>query len=221
MPRPTASIISRMKTTMWEVPELARRRLQVLCSAALAVFCMAAVSDAGPRETMQETIDQVIAVLNDAALDTEQRRESIEKIAYDRFDLYTMSRLVLARSWKQFTPEQREKYVEEFKEYLANNYGGRITRYEQEQVEILGTRDEQRGDVTVQTRIVGGEFDATRVDYRMRKRDGVWRVIDVIIEGISMVSNFRDQFREVLSRGGPEHLLAKLQEKNALGVVEE
>jgi phospholipid transport system substrate-binding protein len=55
----------------------------------------------------------------------------------------------------------------------------------------------------------------------MRQKDGVWRVIDVVIEGISMVSNFRDQFKEVLSRGGPDHLLTKLQEKNALGVVEE
>jgi len=206
---------------MMQRPEPARRRRAAAAAIAAATFCTAAVSGAGPRETMQETIDQVLAVLNDAALDTEQRRASIEQIAYDRFDMYTMSRLVLARSWKQFTPQQREQYVAEFKEYLANNYGGRITRYDQEQVEILGTRDEQRGDVTVQTRIVGGEFDATRIDYRMRQNDGVWRVIDVIIEGISMVSNFRDQFREVLSRGGPAHLLSKLQEKNALGVVEE
>jgi len=221
MPKPTVSTTSRTKTTMKEVPDLARRRLQLACSAALAAFCVASVSDAGPREAMQETIDQVIAVLNDDALDTEERRESIEKIAYDRFDMYTMSRLVLARSWKRFSPEQRERYVAEFKEYLANNYGGRISRYDQEQVEILTTRDEQRGDVTVQTRIVGGEFDGTRIDYRMRQKDGVWRVIDVVIEGISMVSNFRDQFKEVLSRGGPDHLLTKLQEKNALGVVEE
>ena len=221
MQRRMASTISRTRTTMRRVPELARRGIQVACAAAVAVFCIAAVTNTGPRETMQETIDQVIAVLNDAGLDREQRRESIEKIAHDRFDLYTMSRLVLARSWKKFTPEQRELYVTEFKEYLANNYGGRISRYDQEQVEILGTRDEQRGDVTVKTRIVGGEFDATRVDYRMRQKKGVWRVIDVIIEGISMVSNFRDQFKEVLSRGGPDHLLAKLQEKNALGVAEE
>lgn len=206
---------------MRKPPESACRGRAIAVASAAVMFCFAAAADAGPRETMQDTIDQVIAVLNDAALDTEQRRESIEKIAYDRFDMYTMSRLVLARSWKQFTPEQRKQYVVEFKEYLANNYGGRITRYDQEQVEILATRDEQRGDVTVLTRIVGGEFDDTRIDYRMRQRDGAWRVIDVTIEGISMVSNFRDQFREVLSRGGPAHLLAKLQEKNALGVVEE
>ena len=96
----------------------------------------------------------------------------------------------------------------------------RIHGHDQEQVEITGTRKEPRGDVTVHTRIVGGEFENAIVDYRLRKKDGKWRIIDVIIEGISMVSNFRDQFKEVLSRGGPDLLLTKLKEKNALGPVE-
>ena len=188
---------------------------------AMAVLCLGAAAEAGPRETMQDTIDRVLVVLNNPALDTAARLASIEEIAYERFDMYTMSRLVLGRSWKKFSKAQRKDYIAEFKEYLANNYGNRINRYDEETVEILGTRDEPRGDVTVQTRIVGGEFEDARVDYRMRQRDGAWKVIDVIIEGISMVSNFRDQFREVLSRGGPDHLLAKLREKNALGPVEE
>ncbi|MFQ5418207.1 MAG: phospholipid-binding protein MlaC [Myxococcota bacterium] len=175
----------------------------------------------GPREVMQQTIDDVLAALNDPSLDFEGRKAAIEKIAYARFDMYTMSRLVLARSWKKFTPDQREQYISEFKAYLANNYGSRINRYDQEQVEITGTRDEPRGDVTVRTRIVGGEFENAVVDYRLRRRDGEWRVIDVVIEGISMVSNFRDQFKAVLSRGGPEHLLQQLREKNALGPAEE
>jgi phospholipid transport system substrate-binding protein len=174
----------------------------------------------GPREVMQQTIDDVLVVLNDSSLDFDGRTAAIEEIAYDRFDMYTMSRLVLARSWKKFTPDQREQYISEFKTYLANNYGSRINRYDQEQVEITGTRDEPRGDVTVRTRIIGGEFENALVDYRMRQKDGNWHVIDVIIEGISMVSNFRDQFKEVLSRGGPEHLLERLREKNALGPIE-
>ena len=68
--------------------------------------------------------------------------------------------------------------------------------------------------------IIDGNPD-TRWDTAQTMRDGQWFVIDVIIEGISMVSNFRDQFREVLSRGGPEHLIEKLREKNALGVVDD
>lgn len=177
--------------------------------------------ESGPRDAMQQVIDEVLAVLNDESLDKEQRRSAIEDIAYTRFDMKTVSRLVLARSWKKFSPEQREEYMAEFRTYLSNNYSSRIERYEQEQVEIIGTRDEPRGDVTVQTRIVGGEFENALVDYRMRQKEGEWRIIDVIIEGISLVSNFRDQFKEVLSRGGPEHLLSKLREKNALGIVEE
>jgi phospholipid transport system substrate-binding protein len=188
--------------------------------AVLACFAGGAAA-ADPRETMQQTIDQVLAVLSDPERSYEQRLAAIEEIAYARFDMRTMSRLVLGRDWKRFNDEQRDAYLVEFKLYLANNYGDRINRYDQQSVEIVGVRDEPRGDKTVQTRIVGGEFDDARVDYRMRNKSGEWFVIDVVIEGISTVSNFRDQFREVLSRGGPDHLLEKLREKNARGPVKD
>jgi phospholipid transport system substrate-binding protein len=188
--------------------------------ATLAGFAGSAAA-ADPRETMQETIDQVLAVLNDPERNQEQRLAAIEEIAYARFDMRTMSRLVLGRDWKRFSDEQKDEYLAAFKLYLANNYGDRINRYDQQGVEIIGVRDEPRGDKTVQTKIVGGEFDDARVDYRMRNKTGTWLVIDVVIEGISTVSNFRDQFREVLSRGGPDHLLEKLHEKNAKGIVKD
>jgi len=204
------------------IPSRVGRRRAVASVVAILMLLGAQTSGSpiGARETMRLTIDAVLAVLNDPALDAAGRRSAIEKIAYERFDMVTVSRLVLARYWKRFTPEQREQYVSEFKTYLANNYGGRIERYDQEQVEITGVRDEPRGDVTVHTRIVGGEFEDATVDYRLRRKNDEWRIIDVIIEGISMVSNFRDQFKEVLSRGGPDHLVAKLKEKNALGPIE-
>jgi phospholipid transport system substrate-binding protein len=182
-----------------------------------AVAQAAEYSAPEPRAAVQKTIDEVLTVLRADGLNTEQRLGRIEKIAYARFDLRTMSRLILARNWKRFSEKQQEEYVREFKRYLANNYGSRIERYEQEEVEILGERQEPRGDVTVRTRIVGGNFENATVDYRMRKRGGDWKVIDVIIEGISLVSNFRDQFKAVLARGGPEHLLEQLREKNASG----
>jgi phospholipid transport system substrate-binding protein len=195
-------------------------RRGLLLVALIAGFAASAAA-ADPRETMQATIDQVLAVLNDPERNQEQRLAAIEEIAYARFDMRTMSRLVLGRDWKRFSEEQKDEYLAAFKLYLANNYGDRINRYDQQGVEIIGVRDEPRGDKTVQTKIVGGEFDAARVDYRMRNKSGEWLVIDVVIEGISTVSNFRDQFREVLSRGGPAHLLEKLHEKNAEGMVKD
>ena len=126
-----------------------------------------------------------------------------------------MSRLVLAKYWKRFDAEQQREFVEEFRTFLANDYGSRLERYEQADVVVLGERQEPLGDVTVQTKIVGGENDGALVDYRMRNRKGEWRIIDVVIEGISLVANFRDQFREVMSSDGPDRLLEKLREKNA------
>ena len=196
-----------------------RRGLQLVALIATLAGLAGSAAAADPRETMQETIDQVLAVLNDPERNHEQRLTAIEEIAYARFDMRTMSRLVLGRDWKRFSDVQKDEYLKAFKLYLANNYGDRINRYDQQKVEIIGVRDEPRGDKTVQTKIVGGEFDDTRVDYRMRDKSGTWLVIDVVIEGISTVSNFRDQFREVLSRGGPDHLLDVLREKNARGMV--
>jgi len=198
-----------------------RRGMVLVALIATLVGSAGIAAAADPRETMQETIDQVLAVLNDSERNHEQRLAAIEEIAYARFDMRTMSRLVLGRDWKRFSDEQKDEYLTAFKLYLANNYGDRINRYDQQSVEIIGVRDEPRGDKTVQTKIVGGEFDDARVDYRMRNKSGSWLVIDVVIEGISTVSNFRDQFREVLSRGGPAHLLEKLHEKNARGIVKD
>jgi phospholipid transport system substrate-binding protein len=190
------------------------------------VSCLAAAgaraateSEGGARAVIAETVEEVLAVLRDESAPTEDRIRSIEQIVYGRFDLYVMSRLVLARNWKRFSEEQKAEYVEEFRQYLTNSYGSRIERYDQQEVKILGEREEPRGDVVVRTKIMGGEFEGASVDYRLRNRAGGWRVIDVVIEGISMVSNYRDQFKSIVSSGGPELLLEKLREKNAAGMA--
>ena len=166
------------------------------------------------QAVIQKTVDQVLAILGDTSKDAAQRRAEIEALAEERFDFRTMSRLVLARNWKRLSAEEQEEFVAEFQTYLANDYGSRIERYQQEQVEVLGERKEPRGDVTVKTKIVGGENDGALVDYRMRKKDGPWKIIDVVIEGISLVANFRDQFRDVMGRDGPASLIERLREKN-------
>jgi phospholipid transport system substrate-binding protein len=203
-------------------------RVRVAAVAVLVVGCLGATgiraatpSEAGAHAMIDKTVGEVLDVLADKSVSTEKRLQFIEKIVHARFDLQAMSRLVLARNWKRFSKEQQVEYVSEFKTYLSNNYGNRIERYNQEKVEILSARDEPRGDVIVQTKIAGGQFSGALVDYRLRKTAGEWRVIDVVIEGISMVSNFRDQFKAVVSSGGPELLLKKLKEKNAVDPVVE
>ena len=172
-------------------------------------------SSGNARDVVERTAEDVLSVLRDPALSSEQRLKAIEQIVYSTFDLTTMSRYVLARNWKRFSKEQQTEYVAAFKQYLSNNYGGRLGRYDDFGVDIKGSRSESNGHVTVRTVIVGGSFEGAQLDYRLRLADGDWKVIDVKIEGIRMVSNFRDQFKEVVSEGGPELLLKKLQEKNS------
>jgi len=202
-----------------EISRLSRvRRLAALLLAALCLLGAGTALAEDPPSAQQmidQTVVQVLGILNDESRSEAQRRADLEALAQQRFDFRTMTRLVLARNWKRLSPEERDEFVEEFTQYLANDYGNRIERYEQETVEVLGERPEARGDVTVKTRIVGGENDGALVDYRMRQSDGQWKIIDVVVEGISLVANFRDQFRDVMGREGPSALLEKLRDKNA------
>ncbi len=174
---------------------------------------------AAARQVVAGVMDQVLAALSDGKLSDDQRLQQIEAVAYANFDFETMAKLVLARNWKTFSKEERVRFVAEFKNLLARTYGSRLQRYSDEGVEVVGARGELRGDVTVQTRIVGGNFDGATVDYRMRERKAVWKAIDAVVEGVSLVSAYRTQFREVLSGGSPAELLERMSEKNSFSSV--
>lgn len=196
-------------------------RIALLCTVAVAGLLSTpalATQNADPaaaKVVVRQTVDQVLNVLARKDLSIEERRSLIENIAFERFDFPIMARLVLKRSWLRFSKEQRKEFVKEFREYLATSYGNRIERYHQEKVDVTGDRLEPRGDVTVMTKIKGGPADGIEIDYRMRDRHGTWKVIDVVIEGVSLVQNFHSQFSDILSKGGPEELLRRLKEQNA------
>lgn len=197
--------------------------IRAALGAALLLTAVAAASadpaiQTGASALISHTVDEVLVILNDPKLDRKARLSRLEAIAHERFDFVTMSQLVVARYWKTFTPEQRDSFVEEFKTFLARSYGDRIDRYTNEQVEIVGEMPAPAGDRKVMTRIVGGEYGGAEVEYRLREKSGTWRVIDVKVEGISLVLNYRDQFAAVLSRDGADGLLKQLRKKNAEAV---
>jgi phospholipid transport system substrate-binding protein len=186
-------------------------------AAALVCFCSAgsATAEVAVRDHVEKTLHEVLAVLGDRSLDVATRKARIEEIAFTQFDFNTMSRLVLARNWKRFSEQQQDDFITEFKVLLSRSYGNRLDRFGDESIEVTGEQAEPRGDVTVRTRIAGGEFDGAQIDYRMRKANEHWRAIDVVIEGVSLVSNYRAQFGEVVSKKGPAGLLGQMRKKNA------
>ena len=182
----------------------------------LALGNPAAVISTAPADVVSALADDVIVVLKEDGLSDDEKRVRLETIVLEVVDFETLSRLVLARNWRRFSAEQQQEFLGEFKQHLAATYGRRIDNYQNETVEILGTREEARGDRTVRSKINrGGGIEDVLVDYRLRESDGQWKIIDFIIEGVSLVANFRSQFQSLMSQGGPEHLLSALRKKTS------
>ncbi|MCC6849530.1 MAG: ABC transporter substrate-binding protein [Deltaproteobacteria bacterium] len=193
----------------------------------LALVAALALGAAAPRAAwsaesaaaavVEKTTSSAIAILVDPSLSTEAKRQRVEDVVLRSIDFETLSRLVLARNWSRFDERQRVEFMELFKNHLSMTYGRNVESYKNEKVQIAGERLENGGDTTVKTKVVRGGNHDILVDYRLRRKDGAWKIIDVVIEGVSLVSNFRSQFQDVVSNGGPERLLALLREKNARG----
>jgi phospholipid transport system substrate-binding protein len=168
-----------------------------------------------PTEVVSGVAERTVAILTDETLDRDTRLVRLRELGHEFFDLPTISKLVLARNWRDFTNSQRADFQTEFESYLIRRYGKGIDEYQGERVRIVDERAEPRGDVSVRTQLVGGSTDGLRVDYRLRPNGSTWLVIDVIIEGVSFVANYRAQFKEVLLNSEPDRLIEILRTKNA------
>jgi len=181
----------------------------------LAIPCtQTAQALSAPAAVVEQMAGQALEVLRDKNLDMPTKRGRLEEIVYRNIDFETLSKLVMARNWRKLTPAQQDEFMREFKKHLSATYGDNVDNYRNESVKIVGERDEKRGDVTVKSKIVRGGTDDVMVDYRLRQRDGDWRIIDVVVEGVSLVANFRSQFQDIMSNGGADRLLKLLREKN-------
>jgi phospholipid transport system substrate-binding protein len=152
---------------------------------------------------VERTTSRVIAILADQGTSVDEKRHRVQDVVYQSVDFETLSKLVLARNWSRFTEPQRAEFMTQFKEHLSMTYGRNVENYKNEKVTITGSREETQGDWTVKTKILRGGPGDILVDYRLRQRDG-WHIIDVIIEGVSLVSNFRSRFQDVVASNGQE-----------------
>lgn len=172
-----------------------------------------------PRATIEVLSNRVLDILRDKNASFQQKRKRIEDLISADVDWNTLSRLVLGRHWGRFDPGQQEEFVRLFREQLSLTYSKAIETYTDEKLAIQNEREEARGDCTVQTKIVrGGHSDDILIDYRLRKNDaGDWKIIDFIVERVSLVANYRSQFQSVLGNDQPQKLLTMLRDKNSKG----
>ena len=140
------------------------------------------------------------------------RRAAVRKIANDIFDFSETARRSLGRHWQGRTPAERDEFVQLFSDLLERSYIGKIETYGGEKIQYNG--DTTEGDqAKVQTKLVtkgGGEIP---IEYRMHKAGDRWLVYDVVIEGVSLVANYRTQFNKIIQTSSFKELMNKMKNK--------
>ena len=165
-----------------------------------------------PRETIQTQVNRVLDVLRNSAEAKAVKEKKILSIVDEFFDYPELSRRTLANHWKAFSPEQQKEFTTLFGRLLSNVYMDKIMQYTNEKVTFGKETKLSEDTVEVQSEIVT-QTKFIPLNYRMISHKGEWKVYDVVVEGISLVMNYRSQFREILASKPPENLLQMLREK--------
>ncbi len=176
-------------------------------------------TDSAATEAVKSTVAALIQVLDDAQLKlperSEQRRHEIERVVMRRVSYEEMAKRALGAPWAEINEQERKEFVGLFVQLLRDTFAGRINEHSDEQVLYLGEQREDRF-AEVKTQLTGQKVD-TRVDFRLMHASEDWLVYDVVIDGASIVSNYRAQFTSIIRDVAYVGLVTKMKQ-NAVAV---
>lgn len=195
------------KTVVW---------LAALCLMLPALAC----AEAGEAVQMvKEVTEEVLSTLREdkdiRSGNTERAASLIENKVAPHFDFQRMTRLAIGSAWQKATPEQRDTLVKEFRTLLVRTYANAMTNYRDQKVIFKQAAASNANDgVTVHSQVVRPGSQPVPVDYSLIQAAGDWKVFDVVISNISLVTNYRNAFTEEVNRGGIDGLIQSLRDKN-------
>lgn len=174
--------------------------------------------DAMVKRVQQDVLQIIKTDPKVQAGDQARTREVVESKLLPNFDFTRMTALAMGRNWRQATPEQQQRLTAEFRSLLVRTYAGALNQYRDQQINYKPLRAEDKAtDVIVRTEVVRPGQQPVQIDYGMEKSGDSWKCYDVIVGGVSLVTNYRDEFNEQIRSGGIDGLIASLQKKNAGG----
>ncbi len=175
------------------------------------------MASSGPTEALKPILTDIMAIIGDPNLAGDEqkdvRRTKIMKIAAQGFDFTEMSKRVLGKTWRNINPQQRDYFAEIFTKLLENAYIGQLEDYSGQKIVY---KDERiKGKKAAVSTIVYDKEMSLPVNYVMLEKDRGWQVYDINIEGVSLVRNYREQFKSILRKENFDGLVKVLEEKNA------
>ncbi|HEY3553696.1 MAG TPA: ABC transporter substrate-binding protein [Casimicrobiaceae bacterium] len=202
------------------------RRIAYACAlvlVALVVPAAPALAQEAPdvlvKRVSQEALDIIRTDPKVQAGDKSHIRDLIEAKIAPHFDMERMTALAVGRGWRQATPEQKKRLADEFKTLLIRTYSNALDQYRYPTLRYLPLRaDANATDVTVLTEVIRPGQQPVGIDYSMEKTPSGWKAYDVIVAGVSLVTNYRDEFTQQIQQGGIDALIKALETKNAAPV---
>lgn len=175
---------------------------------------LASQAIASPTADVRKTVDEVVRIVADKEMkkQDQKRRQALKKTISQIFDYGEMAKRSMGKHWKDRTPAEKKQFADLFATLLENSYAGKIESYNNEK--IVYVKEDLDGDhAEVKSKVVTAKRDEFTLDYRLLNKNGKWMVYDVVIEGVSLVSNYRSQFNRIITANGYPELVRKLQSK--------
>ncbi len=187
------------------------------CLVMPALPASAAIDGAAKASAYVEELgNQAIAAITDKKLNKEQKQARLDKIFADNVDIAWVGRFVMGRYWREATDTQKAQYLKEYETFLIKHYTSRFAEYTSGTFKITGTKDDGDDEYTVSMHLMGDDkgSEPVLVDYRLRKEERGFKVFDVIVEGVSLITTQRSEFSSVIARHDIDFLIAQLRNKS-------
>lgn len=156
----------------------------------------------GARNFVDSMGERAVAFLSDPSIGQEQRKSRFRSLLRDSYDMDTISRFALGRYWRLASAQQRKEYRRLFEDMVVDVYARRFEDYKGQKFLVRSQRPDGPSDTIVTSSIVPSEGPEVRVDWRVRYKGGQYRIVDVIVEGVSMAMTQRSDFSAVIQKGG-------------------
>ena len=193
-----------------------KRFIGLVVILAICVVLPLQVYAATPTETVESGVNKILKTLSDPAFKAKPEDERIAILGKEIetvFDFTELSKRTLGRDWKKMSAAQQKEFVKLFRQLLQGVYADRLLAYSDQKVIFDKENMLKKGRAEVQSYLQSSDGTKIPLFYRLTDKSGSWKVYDVIIEGVSMVKNYRTQFRQILAKESPDKLLQVLRDK--------
>ena len=197
----------------------ARWRLTIVVLGVIWLNLSSLAVAAEPTDMVKQVTDRVLRILEDPQWQgpgkEDQRQQQLRQISEHAFAWEEMARRALAVHWRERSPQERQEFVQLFRDLVERTYINRLEQASKEKQDILYTGERVDGSrAVVSTKAITTRRTEIPLEYRLIKQNGGWQIYDVLIEGVSLINNYRSQFNEIIRSSSYENLVQKLRSRD-------